>query len=448
MTAKRNASDLMGLAEHLVTFGRAQGADEVEVSIAEGTEFNVDVRLGRLENLVEAGSRVVCIRVIKDKKTAFVTSEDLSKDTLHQLVKNAVQRAMLASPDQFSGLPVQTQIQADISALQLYDPAVPELETAAKINIALETERIALGDKRITNSHGASFETREITSYLANSKGFADSYAETFCHLGVGLQAGETDDKAEDSWSSMAVQLAQLESAEEVAQKAVERTVRLLQPRKIPTQSVPVIFEPPMTSWLLAFIFACISGVSVYQKASFLAGRLEEQIGNPLVDITDDGLMPGKLGTRPFDAEGVPTRRTKVFEKGVLRHYLCNTYAARKLGLRSTGNASGNSVGPNNFYLAAGKASPEQIVSETKKGLILVRTIGQGLNPVTGDISRGAFGLWVERGEVVHPISEVTISGNLGTILQEIEEVGCDLEFRSAFAGPTVKVAEMTVAGV
>lgn len=448
MTATRETSELMALAEHLVTFGRVQGADEVEVSIADGTEFSVDVRLGRIENLVEAGSRVVGIRVLKDKRAAFATSEDLSKDTLHRLVKNAVERALLSSPDEFSGLPTRSDFQADISALQLFDPAIGELETAAKINRALETERIALEDKRITNSHGASFETTEITSVLANSHGFAQSYAETFCYLGVGLQAGETDDRVEDSWSSTSVQLSKLETAEEVARKALERTVRLLHPRKIPTQSVPVIFESPMTSWLLGFIFACISGVSVYQKASFLADKLGEQIGNSLLDITDDGLMPGKLGTRPFDAEGVSTQRTTVFEKGILRNYLCNTYSARKLGLRSTGNASGNSVGPNNFFLTAGTASPDEIVSGTEKGLILVRTIGQGLNPVTGDISRGAFGLWLEDGEIVHPVSEVTISGNLGTILQEIEEVGRDLEFRSAFAGPTVKVREMTVAGV
>jgi PmbA protein len=157
--------------------------------------------------------------------------------------------------------------------------------------------------------------------------------------------------------------------------------------------------------------------------------------------------MPGEMGTRPFDSDGVPSQRTVVLEKGVLKNYLCNTYAARKLGLESTGNAEGGGVGPNNFYLEPGRHSPGKIVAGTKKGLILIRTLGHGLNPVSGDISRGAFGLWVEDGEIVFPVSEVTISGHLGRILNEIEAVGNDLEFFSPVTGPTIKVAEMTVAG-
>lgn len=188
--------------------------------------------------------------------------------------------------------------------------------------------------------------------------------------------------------------------------------------------------------------------MAVYQKATFLADRLGSRIGNENVTVIDDGLLPGRLGSRPFDTEGVACRRTVVVDKGILRHFLLNTYAARKLKLRSTGNADGTGVSPNNFYLLPGSASPDDIIASTKRGFLLIRTIGHGLNPVTGDISRGAFGLWVEDGHIAYPVSEVTISGNLEGILKNIEQVGNDLDFRTPVCGPTIKVAELTVAGL
>jgi PmbA protein len=447
MTDTKDATDLLELAESLVSFGRANGADEVEVSLLDGSEYSVDIRLGKIENLVEAGSRSLGLRVIKDKKTAFAGSSDLKKETLHHLVKNAIQRAELANSDPCAGLPEFKDVKINLDPLKLYDPEIPALDPRTKIELAQQTERIALEDKRITNSHGASFETREMTTFLANSSGFSHKYKETFCSLSLGLQAGNTDEKVEDHWSSSKRFFQELESPEETARKAVERTVRQLNPKKIKTQNVPVVFEPRMTSWLLGFLFACVSGVSIYRKTSFLADKLGEQIGNTNINVFDDGLLPGKLGTHPFDTEGTPTQKTHVIDRGVLKNFLCNAYAARKLKLQSTGNAEGNSVGPNNFFLLPGDKPPEALVASLNRGLVLTRTIGHGLNPVTGDISRGAFGLWVENGEIVFPVSEITISGNLGRILNSIEDIGNDLEFRSAVSGPTIRIAELTVAG-
>jgi PmbA protein len=324
---------------------------------------------------------------------------------------------------------------------------VPEIDAKTKIRIALETERIALADKRITNSYGADFGTNEIRSVLVNSNGFAGEFEQTYCGMGVGLQAGKTDEIVEDSWFSSKRHFKNLATPEAVAKKAVERTVRQLRPRKIKTQRVPVIFEPTQTSWLMGFLFSCVAGTAVYQKASFLAGKLGERIANEKVTIVDDGLIPGELGTKPFDSDGIPSQKTSVVERGILKNFLCNVYAARKLGLRTTGNADGTGVSPNNFYLLPGTATPADIVRATKRGLILIRTLGHGLNSVSGDISRGAFGLWVEDGEIVYPVSEITISGNLAEVLAGIEIVGNDLEFISPVTGPTVKIAEMTVAG-
>lgn len=444
---EEDSTYLKELAESLVAFGRVNGADEVEISILDGYEFSVDVRLGKIENLVEAGSRSLGLRVIKDKKTAFASSSDLSRETLQYLVKNAIKRAQQASADEFSGLPLLSPKGFNIPSLRLFDAEIAKLDSEKKIALAINTEKIALNDKRITNSHGASFETKEIKTTLANSNGFLQEYEQTFCGISLGLQAGETDSRVEDYWFSSKRFFNELEPPEEIANIAVERTVRQLKPRKIKTQNVPVIFEPMMTSWLLGFLFACVSGVSIYQKTSFLVDKLGKRIGGSNLDILDDGLMPGMLGTRPYDAEGVPCQKTQVINKGILKNYLCNTYAARKLTLKSTGNSAGTGVTPNNFYLVPGSIPPKEIISSLDKGLILIRTLGHGLNPVTGDISRGAYGLWVESGEIVYPVSEITIAGNLGEILNNIEMIGNDLDMRSSVSGPTIKIKELTVSG-
>jgi PmbA protein len=435
------------LAEEIVRRGRAEGADEVEVTISDGREFAVDVRLGEIENLVEAGARHLGFRVIKDLKSAFASTSDLSRQTVLRLIRNAVRRAEMSSRDEFAGLPEPTGGEVDAAGLRLYDPELVRIDAQKKIALALETERVALQDKRISNSHGASFVSSQGATILANSRGFLGAYHQTYCSLSVGLQAGETDQKAEDFWYSASRFFSELESPEAVGRRAVERTVRQLNPRKIKTQTVPVIFEPDMTSWLMGFLFACVSGVAVYQQSSFLADRLGSRVGNGKVTVIDDGLMPGKLGTRPFDGEAVASRKNVVVEAGILRRFLCNAYAARKLKLEPTGNGDGTGVSPNNFYLAPGERTPQEIIASTKRGMILTRTIGHGLNPVTGDISRGAFGLWVEGGEVAYPVAEVTISGDLERVLDSVEELGSDLDFRNPVCGPTVKIAEMTVAG-
>jgi PmbA protein len=198
-----------------------------------------------------------------------------------------------------------------------------------------------------------------------------------------------------------------------------------------------------MTGQILSFLARCLSGAAVDQRQSFLAGKLGEAVGNPLVTIVDDGLLPGGRATVPFDEEGVPSRKTTLVEKGVLKNYLLDTYYGRKLKLRSTGNASG----PTNFYWAAGDKAREEILKSVEKGLLLTGTLGQGTVPTTGDISVGAFGLWIEKGEVAFPVAEITISGNLGELLKGVEMVGNDLEFRQAVTGPTVKFAQMTVGG-
>ena len=434
---------LLKIAENLVRYGRKQGADQVEVSVGEGTEFSVDVREGNIEKLEEAGSKHLSLKIIRDARVATGSSSDLTEETLHRLVDNALERASLANPDPFAALPEHAAIRKESANLKIFDPMIVELPPEEKIAAAKETEAICLADKRIKKSYGSSYSTSIGRILLVNSNGFSGSYDRTSCTCGVYLQAGEGDNLFEEGKYDNARNLDDLMQPEAIANEAVHRVTRLIGARKVETQNVPVVFEPQMTSSMLSFLYTCINGNSVYLKQTFLADKLGDSIASDRITIIDDGLLPGGPGTRPFDAEGVPTQKTHVIENGILKHFLLDTYAARKLNLQSTGNGSGAT----NFYLEAGSDTPDRIIQSVDQGLLLTGTIGFGLVPVTGDISRGAFGLWIEGGEIAYPVAEITISGNLGHLLKDIHMIGNDLEFKRVFSGPTIKVAEMTIGG-
>ncbi len=237
-----------------------------------------------------------------------------------------------------------------------------------------------------------------------------------------------------------------------MGRKAAERALRQLHPTKVETQKVPIVFEARVARSLLDHIFDAVHGMAVYRNETFLAEKLGEQVASEAVTVIDDGTMPGRFGSSPFDDEGVRSRRTPVIERGVLKNYLFNTYAARKLGMKTTGNASrgltGNAgIGHGNLYLEAGVQTPEQIIGGIANGFYITRLMGFGVNEVTGDYSRGAVGLWIRNGELAFPVAEVTIAGNLIEMLKGIEAVGSDLEFRGSLTAPTIKIGEMTVAG-
>jgi PmbA protein len=327
-----STQNLLHLAEELVAFGRKNGASQAEVLIREGSEFSVDVREGEIEKLTEAGSKGLSLRVFVDGKMARASSSDFSQQTLHHLMTNAVERAKLSSADPLAGLPEKEALTVDSASLKLSDPAVSELTPEKKIAAARDTEAICLADKRVKKSFGAGYRTNLGTVHLANSNGFSGSYKRTNCSCSVYLQAGDGENLFDEGWGDESHSLSNLESPEEIAKKAINRVTRLIGGRKVETQNVPVVLEPPMTSSLLSFFFSCVNGNSVYLKQSFLAGKVGTKIGSDLVTISDDGLLPGGIGTRPFDAEGVPTRKTVVVEKGILKSYLTDTYAARNWG--------------------------------------------------------------------------------------------------------------------
>lgn len=437
-----SSPNLLALAEKLVKYGSQRGATEMEVTATEATSFRVAVRDGAVESLLEASPRELSLRLFCEGRVAVASSSDLSEPTLQRLVDRAMERARLAGADPFAGLP-EFQAPPSADALKLWDPAILEMSPEAKIARAKELEALGLKDKRIGKSLGASFSTGYATVSLANSKGFSGSYRSSSASTGVTYQAGEGQNLFQEGWYDTSRSLKTLMSNEALAAKAVNRATRLISARKVESQNVPVVLEPPMAAQLLSFLAQCLGGRAINQKQSFLAGKLGETLGSDLVTILDDGLLPGGTGSSPFDSEGTPCRKTALVEKGVLKSYLLDAYNARKLKLASTGNAGGAT----NLYLQKGASTPEEMVKSMDKGLLLTGTMGQGTVATTGDLSRGAFGLWVEKGEVVHPVAEITISGNLGQLLKNVVMVGNDLEFRSSISSPTIKIAEMTVGG-
>jgi PmbA protein len=264
--------------------------------------------------------------------------------------------------------------------------------------------------------------------------------------------ARENGSMQRDHWLSAARRLADLEAPEEVGRRAALRALRRLGARRVPTCEVPVIFDPITAPSLLGQLAACASGYAIYREASFLAGRLGERVASELVSAVDDGRRPGGLGSRPFDGEGQATRRTQLLARGRLESFLLDGYSARKLGLRSTGNAargpaSPPGVAPTNLWIEPGPASLEEIVADTQRGLLVTELIGMGFNPVTGDYSRGAAGLWIEDGKLAFPVEEITIAGNLGRMLLDVDAVGSDLEWHGRIASPSLRIAKLTVAG-
>lgn len=443
-------SEPAALLENTLAAARQAGADDAEVQLSESSHFSVLVRQNGIEKLSQATTRSLHLRVFVGQRLARASASDLGEETLRGLVRRAVERARLANEDPFAGLPDEFPTPPSADELGLYDPQVESVTAEEGIEMARETERIALSlDPRVQNSGGASFHKARGQVWLGNTRGFRGDYPGTSTSLGLYLlgQDGVGNAQVSDYWYSAGRQRAQLESPEHVARTAVERVRRHFGARKVATQEVPVIFEPVLAAELLADIFGAVCGEAVYLRRSFLAEALGSRVAAEGVTLVDDGLRPGGLGTRPFDREGVASRKTVVVENGVLRNYLCGTYSARKLGRGSTGNGAGNGEAPTNFYLAAGPDTPEAIVASVAQGLYVTRLLGQGVNLVTGDYSRGAFGVWIEGGAFTYPVHEVTISNNLRRMLEGIEMVGEDLEFRQQFAAPTVKIAAMTVAG-
>ena len=447
-------TDLRELASDVISRAMKAGATAAEAIARDATEFSTVVRLGQVETLKEAGSRGLGLRVFLGKRAASTYSSDFTEDGIAQLVNGALQLAAVTSEDPYAGPPDPELLGSLTGDLKLYYDDVYSLPPEERIDYARRAERAAMEcDPRIKNSDGGSFDASTGRKVLANSLGFVGEYRRSYCSVAsIPIAQAPDGSMQRDYWYSIARTLQRLESPEEIGREAARRTLRRLGARKIASTRVPIVLDPMVAQSILDNIADAVNGDAIYRQSSFLEGKLGEKIAGENVTVIDDGTMPGGFGTTPFDGEGVPTRRTAVIEKGVLKSYLLNTYTARKLKLQTTGNASrgltGNpGIGTGNFFLEKGERTPQQIIGDIKQGFYVTEFLGFGVNLVTGDFSRGASGLWIENGELTYPVEEVTVAGNLKSMLENISEIGNDLEFRGATAAPTLRLDGMTIAG-
>jgi PmbA protein len=445
--------DYRELAHDLLKQAASKGASGAEVIVVEDEAFSVQVRMRTIDTLKNAKEKRLGLRLCFGQRSATTATSDFSAESLGKLLDDTAAMAQATAEDPCGGLPDAEGFTSEMPDLDLWDPEVAQLPIQERITLATAAELAALDfDPRITNSEGADYSHQDGRIVFANSHGFTGEYRGSSVVLSVSPIAGDDGGMQRDGWYSYKRRLRNLEPPEAIGRTAARRALRRLGARKVATQQVPVVFDPDMAASLLRSLCSAASGSAIYRSASFLTGRLGQQVVAANLTVVDDGRMVGHLGSRPFDGEGLPTRRTVVIQNGVLTSYLLDTYTGRKLGMASTGNASRSlgqppTVGPTNCHIAPGRYSPDEIIRSVDQGLYLTEMIGFGVNLVTGDYSRGAVGLWIEKGELAYPVEEITIAGNLKDMLQQIDMIGNDLEWRGSIAAPTLKIAHMTVAG-
>jgi PmbA protein len=437
----------------MLAIARKAGADGAEVLVRDGTELEVKVRLGEPELIKEAGSRALGLRVIKDERTAVTYTSDLTTAGMERLARDSVELAALSEPDPTAALPGPEEMARDVPDLDLWDDAVLSFDVAEGIRRARAGEAAALAfDKRVSNSDGAVFGRTVGASAFATSAGFSGSVRGTHVSFAVEPLCDDADGKKRNGsfWSASRF-AAGLADPEIVGIEAARRTVAKLGARKIPTGAAPVIFSSDAARGLVGQFAGVMSGGAVWRRSTYLAGREGTSVASPLVEIVDDPLVRRGPGSRPFDGEGLASRTNVLVSGGQLRTFLCDVYAARKLGRRSTGSASrgiGGSphVGVSNLIFRAGKTAAFDL-EKVDRALYVTDLMGFGFNPVTGDYSQGAGGFWIERGERAFPVTEITVSANFDELWKGVDAVGDDLDTRTSVQSPSFRVANMMIAG-
>ncbi len=458
MTARADSelTELLELGDRILAMATKGGVTVAECMLRSGAELSARVRLEKPELVEEAAHRSAGLRVMKGKQVATTSTSDLTEGGIARFVADAIELVELSQEDPFAG-PADPSLLVDASQapdLDLFDPKGGSVDAAQAIAIGKIAEKAARDfDPRISNSEGATFSRTAGGVALVLSNGFRGAYKGSYQSLSVVPLAEDDGGKKRRGYHWTAKRfLEELEDPKKVGEEAARRTLRKLGAKSITTCEVPVVFDPDAARSILGMLAGCIMGSSIWRKSSYLAEREGTEVASSLVTVVDDPLLPRAPGSRPYDGEGLASRKNMVVEKGVLRTFLCDSYSGRKLSRPSTGNASrggsaGVSCSTTNFILQPGTDSNAAIVKGTKQGLYVTEMMGFGFNAVTGDFSRGASGFWIENGELAYPVSEVTISLNVDELWKRIDAVGSDLDLRTATAAPTIRVAKMTVAG-
>ena len=431
------------VASRALAFATARGASEAEVEVSAAVGQSVTVRRGEVETVEYNRDKGMGITVYFGKRRGNASTSDLAPDAIERTVEAACAIARHTAEDPATGLPDEGRLfRGEPPDLDLFHPWNLTVEEA--IELAARTEAAALGvDKRITNSEGATVGAYDTDFVLANTSGFLSGFPNSKASIGVGVVSEDRAGMQRDYWYTTHRDPAKLEAAEAVGRTAGERAVRRLGGRKLATMEAPVLFEANIAGSLLAHFVGAASGSSLYRHSSFLLDRLGTQVFSPAVRIVEDPHMRGEMASSFFDAEGVATARRVLVDGGVLNGWFLSSYSSRKLGLETTGNAGGN----HNLIVQPGKDDLDGLVRRMGRGLLVTELMGQGVNTVTGDYSRGASGFWVEGGEIRFPVEEVTIAGNLLDIYRGIVAVGRDVLVRGSKHSGSILVERMTIAG-
>ncbi|MDX1606791.1 MAG: metalloprotease PmbA [Candidatus Competibacterales bacterium] len=426
----------------LLDEARRRGADAAAATVAAGRALSVTVRLDEVESLEQHRNRSLAVAVYFGQRKGTASTSDWRPEAIRDTVDAACAIARHTASDPCAGLPDPDRLARDVPDLDLYHPWALEAPEAIELARACETAARE-HDARIANSEGASVAAGSSLHYHGNSLGFGGGYRSSRHSIGCSMVARDEAGMQRDHWFSIARDPAALEEATAVGRRAAERAVARLGARRLGTRQVPVLFVPELARGLLGHFVGAISGGALYRKASFLRGRVGERIFPAHVTLSEQPHLPRALGSAPFDAEGVETRNRDLVRDGVLQGYVLDSYSARRLGLDTTGNAGGI----HNLSVVPGPHDFAALLRELDTGLVVTQLMGQGINLLTGDYSRGASGFWVERGEIRHPVEEVTIAGNLEAMLSGVVAVGNDIDRRGSIRTGSLLIERMTVAG-
>jgi PmbA protein len=445
---------LCALAEDVVAQCLRAGADDAEAVVYEGSEFTAQVRKGELDLLKEASSRALGIRVIRRHRVGSTSTNDLNPDTVARLVKDTLDLTSFTEPDPYQGLPDAVELCTDAQDLDLHDGSVGNLSAAQRIEMALTADAAARDfDRRISSTDGTAFASREGQGVLANSLGFTGGYRRTYQYLVAEAFADDEGGKKRNgSWWDGARFLSELPDPKSIGAEAARRTLRQLGARKPQTMKAPAVFSPEAARQLIGLFVGCATGGALYRKSTYLVDKEGHKVASDLLHLVDDPFLRRGPGSRPFDDEGVRSRRQTVVEAGVLRTFLFDTYSGRKLGRKTTGSASRSLAGTpgastSNLLMTPGKATPEELIADVKQGIYIEHLMGHGFNGVTGDFSKGAGGMWIENGKLTYPVEEATVSANFNDLLAAIDGVANDLDRRSSLIVPTLRVREVMIGG-
>ena len=444
------ASRAQALAVQVVDMAAKAGADAADAVVAADTSLSVSVRLGALEDVGRSEGAELGLRLFVGGRSASVATSDLSEPALAALVQRAVAMAKEAPEDPWAGLaPTERLMKGAPPNLDLADPADPDPETLR--DQALAAEDAARAVPGVTNSEGGGGNAGRGVTALATSAGFAGSYEATHYGVSASVLAGTGEGMQRDYAYHSARHHAQVEAPEAIGRRAGERAVARLDPVKLASGAMPVVFDPRVGSSLLGHLLAAISGSAITRKTSFLQDALGTRVFAPGVSVLDDPHRPRGLRSRPFDGEGLPVSPLALIEDGMLESWLLDSAAARQLGLEPTGHAARGVGGPpgvsaSNLYMAAGTTSREALIGDVARGVYVTEMIGSGINMTTGDYSRGAAGFLIENGELTRPVAEITVAGNLKDMFLALVPAN-DLSFRYGINVPTIRIDGMTVAG-